>query len=411
MNNYCPGENRALLITADFLRGAAVEDTDSFLQNLANRNQKSALALFHEANSPYDIADILKILVSKNEVDKYKVEYETWLDTKQISHDLIYLLEFLALKGFHRLHFFLKRVSKIKPAQNLQHVYSGLALTTCGAAIAFYLRPEWWNVSLEAIMVTAPSVGIWLIKYILIPQNLAVLMIGYILFQTLANIYIILDKNSTSTEHKTNKILRQVISCMLNVGAQALCFMSFGIMSQVAAWLFITAALFEMLWNLLEYRQLSQPLSLNDADRKCLFKRIQYDDELAYFIRKEKQLFIAFVALVLISIATTLSILFGSQLAFVSVLSIAFQWLVSRYKDSAVENTEVEIAQKLQKKIFGYYPARYAQGASGHLDLIREIAESNDAPEDKIVTIMSTFQSGSLHPLQIDASQNKLYKS
>lgn len=406
--HYSPVENRPLLITADFLRGAAIEDIESFLQNLANRKQKSALALFHEANNLNDITDILKILVRKEQISHYQQDYEQWLSKKQISHDLIHFLEFLALNNFHRLHFLLKRIGKIKPAQNYQYVYSGLALSTCGAAVAFYLRPEWWNAALDAIMVTAPSVGLWLIKYILIPQNLAVVMIGYILFETLANIYIILEKNSTSSEHKTNKILRQVISCMLNVSAQILCFMSLGIISQAAASLFITAALFEMLWTLLEYCQLAQPLPLTEDEQKCPLTCIQYEDELAYFKRKEQQLFIAIIVLVLISIATTISVLFGGQLAFISVLSIAFQWLVSRYKDSSFEHTEVEIAQNLQNQISHYHPPRSAQADSEQLQEIKHILEDHAEPAVKISEIQSLFQPQHLQPSQLATLQNNL---
>ena len=113
--HYSPVENRPLLITADFLRGAAIEDIESFLQNLANRKQKSALTLFHEANNKNDISDILKILVRKEQISQCQLNYEQWLSTKQISHDLIHFLEFLALNNFHRLHFLLKRIGKIKP--------------------------------------------------------------------------------------------------------------------------------------------------------------------------------------------------------------------------------------------------------------------------------------------------------
>ena len=402
--HYSSVENRPLLITADFLRGVAIEDIESFLQNLANRKQKSALVLFHEAQNEKDISDILKFLVRKDDIVKYQDAYKQWLSTKQISHDLIHFLEFLALNNFHRLHFLLKRICKIKPAHNYQYVYSGLALTTCGAALAFYLRPEWWNATLDAIMVTAPNVGIWLIKYILIPQNLAVLMIGYIVVETFAKIYIILEKNSTSPEHKTNKIIRQVINCMLNVSAQIICFTSLGIISQAAASLFITAALFEMLWTLIEYCQLSEPISLTEEQKKCPLACIQYEDELAHFKRKEQQLFIAVIVLVLISIATTISVLFGGQLAFISLLSIAFQWLVSRYKDSSIENTEIEIAQNLQSKISHYHPPRSAQVDSEHLQEIKHILEENKEPAVKISEIKSLFQPPHIIPPTIKPS-------
>jgi hypothetical protein len=242
-------------------------------------------------------------------------------------------------------------------------------------------------------MVTAPSIGIWLIKYILIPQNLAVLMIGYIVIETFAKIYIILENNSTSPEHKTNKIIRQIITCMLNVSAQIICFTSLGIISQAAASLFITAALFEMLWTLLEYCQLSEPIPLTEEQKKCPLTCIQYEDELAHFKRKEQQLFIAVIVLVLISIATTLSVLFGGQLAFIGVLSIAFQWLVSRYKDSSIENTEIEIAQNLQTKISHYHPPRSAQADNAQIQEIKDIIEKeNKEPAAKILEIQSLFR-------------------
>lgn len=385
-------ENKPLLITADFLRGGSIEDITSYLQNLSNRHQASALELFQKSNDEQIINDVINLLVPKDQVQLYQSEYQAWLDKKYFDHNLIHLLEFLALKDFHRLHFFLKIVYKIKPAANYQYIYGGLALSTCGAALAFYLRPDWWNIVLDAIIVTAPSVGLWLLKYILIPQNLAALLIGYKLIETFINIYLILNNHSTSNEHKTTKILRQLINCAFITSAQILCFMSLGVITQAAGTLFITAALFEMLWALQEYCQLTKPQELNLEPQQNILFRIHDEDQMSYYKRKEQQLFVAVVVLVLISAATTISILFGGQFIFISLLSIIFQWLVSRFKETVMENTENHNAQKLQESISTFFPPRSTVEDSEKLDNVKMLLHFHHMnPQEKIQQLKELF--------------------
>lgn len=398
-------DDRPLIITSDFLRGGAIEDITSYLQNLTNRHHKSALELFQNSKNPSLVDDILGLLVEKAEHVLYKERYDEWLSTKLLEHNLIHFLEFLALNDFHRIHFFLKIVHKIKPATNYQYIYGGLALSTCGAAIAFYLRPNWWNIVLEAIIVTAPSVGLWLLKYILIPQNLAALLIGYVLIETFVKIYLTLSNHSTSNEHKTTKILRQLINCAFIVSAQILCFMNLGLITQTAATLFITAALFEMLWALQEYCQLSKPEQLSLEEQSNLLKAIHYEDQMSYYQRKEQQLLVAVIVLVLISIATTISILFGGQFLFISLLSIAFQWLVSRYKDVSIENTENHIAQHLQSYISNVYPNRPTIEDTHKVDEIKMILGSNFSENEKLNQINMLFN----HNDSNDPDPNETY--
>jgi hypothetical protein len=337
-------------IVVPFLKGEKLTRTKLWLGHLVDETNNNVISEFKKYNDEYFKNQILdSLLLTALRQKSYKEEYDAWRDTLNISDNLLHFLEFLSQKGYYRLRYLLKAAASTSPKTNyLEYFFSGALLSCIGAGIYFAYCPGSWEQMLSFLQTSGPQIAIWLFNYILIPVNLAFIILAYQSIKYFADCYYILDNRCTTTEHKLFSLIKTTTTAALVIAGQTLNCLNFGIATGIGNYLFIAAAIVDLVWRGLQIYQLKEP-SL--ADNATLEQQIFFKEQKIYYQRKKDQFKLEICASILITVASIGSIVLASQFAFIPIISIVFQFLVSITKNYYYNRLEYQSTEKLQNDI------------------------------------------------------------
>ena len=373
--------NIILDIIVPFLKGQKLTRTKLLLGHLVDETNNNVIAEFKKYNDDHLKNQILDSLLMTPEQQKiYNDRYDTWRKTLDISDNLLHFLEFLSQEGYFRLRYLLKAAASTSPKTNyLEYFFSGALLSCIGAGVYFFYCPGSWEQMLLFLQTSGPQFALWSLNYIIIPVNLALIILAYQIIKYFADLYYILDNRCTTTEHKLTSLIKTTATSALVIAGQTLNCLK-GVATAAGNYLFIGAAVIDLIWRGMQIYHLTQP-SLPDkpTDENFIF----YKEQQCYYQRKKNQFKLEIYASVLITTASIASIVLASQFAFIPIISIVFQFLVSITKNYYYNKLEYKSTEKLQNEIKALHQAQ----PTLEQKLQTILKDNQSSPENKLFMI------------------------
>jgi hypothetical protein len=318
-------------------------------------------------NNSFD--EILKLVTeSDEEFSHLKDDYFDWCNHLHVSKSLINLLEFLASKKFYRFQAYIELIHSLKPYESkvLEFILGTLSLGSLSLIITFIYNHDLWLVFKEFLEKNGPGILKFLIDYILLAENLALISLFFKIFKFFTRFYAIISNNSKTEDDKLKEIIKLCLTNILVISAQLLCFLQNGIMSPVAGYLFIAASLCDVIWSILSIMQLQQPKDVEDLRSKaecsvqegnnyCAAKA-QFFEQQAFYDQQINASIYEFGAFLLITAASCISILWFPDLF---ILCVVFQLICSIFKDMLIKHSENKINENLQISVETVYQRYY----------------------------------------------------
>jgi hypothetical protein len=390
-------------IVVPFLKGEKLTRTKLWLGHLIDETNNNVISEFKKYDDEHFKNQILdSLLLTAHRQKRYKEEYDAWRNTLNISDNLLHFLEFLSQKGYYRLRYLLKAAASTSPKTNyLEYFFSGAILSCIGAGIYFAYCPGSWEQMISFLQTSGPQIALWLLNYILIPVNLAFIILAYQTIKYFADCYFILDNRCTTTEHKLTTLIKTTTTAALVIAGQTLNCLNFGIATGIGNYLFIAAAIIDLVWSGLQIYQLKKP-SL--PDNPTLEEQIFFKEQEIYYQRKKDQFKLEICASVLITVASIGSIVLASQFTFIPILSIVFQFLVSITKNYYYNKLEYQSTEKLQNDIHQLHETQPTM-----TQRLKQIIQDNESTAEsklsRLVEILETEEHESLANFRHSSSQ------
>lgn len=336
-------------IVVPFLEGTGLAKNSLYLSCLMQEAQMDALCVFQKETNKNCIDIILRNLSDNDQhIIELKDEYGLWCKKLHISHNLLHFLEFLASKDYNRIRNLLKEIHEHKFAKSYWTYYLGGALlTSAGAGLYFYLKPEHFEVVKQFLIEKLPEYGKILLDFAMSAEILSGIIIVFQFFQFLYENYIVLSNKTTSTQIKLAKLSKINTHYFLTITAQVFIFINSGISNTISNILFFLAAVFSLALTWLQFSHHKNPTSSDDN----LKDKIHYLEALSYYERKKNQLNAEITALVPITIISVVGIILGPYYAFLTPIFATCQFLIAALKDEYLKRKSKFFAEELQNQI------------------------------------------------------------
>lgn len=377
-----------LLIEA--IKGQPIGVFKETLLHYARKDEKTPFALFSEfiyveeqaqsdaaaqrKNDSHYFDEILKLLTdNQEECGRLKQEYIDWCDHLHLSKNLINLLEFLASQKFYRFHAYIELIHSLKlyDSKVLEFILGTLSLGSLSLIITFIYNHDLWLIFKEFLENNGPGILKFLIDYILLAENLALISLFFKIFKFFTRFYAIISNYSKTEDDKLKEIIKLCLNNILVISAQLLCFLQSGVMSPLAGYLFIAASLCDVIWSVLSIMQLNQPIDVvpdiniedctpEQSSNYCAAKA-QFFEQKAFYDQQINASIYEFAAFLLITAATSVAILWFPDLF---ILCVVFQLICSIFKDMLVKHSENKINENLQISIETLYQENYKNPSS-----------------------------------------------
>ena len=371
-------------IIIPFIKGNKLTHTRLWLGHLIDGTHKNVITQFksYDNDEDYKHKILENLLLTQKRQSAYIEDYEKWRSTLDISDNLLHFLEFLSLKGYHRLRYLLKEAKRTNPKTNYLEYFFGAAFLGCvGSGIYFAYCPGSWESLITFLQTTGPEIALWLLNYILIPLNLALTILAYQTIKYFADCYYILDNRCTKTEHKLTSLIKTTTTSAFIIAGQTLNCLNLGMSTSVGSYLFIAAAMIDLLWRGMQLHQLQQPSLPKNSS---LEDQIFFIEQQSYYQRKKDQFKLEICASILITIASICSIVLASQFTFIPILSIVFQFIVSMAKDYYYNRLEYKATEKLQSEIEKLHAEQPTLE-----DRLKQVIKNTDMNADRKLSLIS----------------------
>jgi hypothetical protein len=384
-------------IVIPYIRGKSFHHSDIFLKVLVEQQQQDALEIFLKQVDTNDQDQILANLISdKQEQTKLKQEYDDWCKELHVSHNLIYFLEFLSSKNYHRIRNLLKQIREHEYKKSYAfHILSAALVGVAGLGCYFYLHPEQWDIFLQALFHKLIEYSQELLQLAMSAQILSGLIVLFQLARFFYENYNILSNKTTKTQVKFARLSKTNAYYLLSISAQILIFFNDGTANTISSILFILAAVITLASTYLELHHYKNPKALESEKidtEEDFFKVANYEEKKAYYERKRMQFHAEFIVLVPITIISIASIFLSPHYAFITPIFACCQFIMTTLKTMYIEKQNKNSAITLQNKI------------KEHETKIPQNAQSNQ-PEDKKLLALHSYFSNILQDSSLNADQ------
>jgi hypothetical protein len=338
---------------------------------LAQLVDKTPYEIFSEINyleNKRVFDDIVDLLTFKEEDKKALLsEYQYWYNHLHLSDNLIHFLEFLASKKFYRFQPYIALIHSLKPYESkvLEVIVGTLSLGTLSLIATFFYNHDLWLVFREFLEKNGPDILKFLIDYILLAENLALISLFFKIFKFFNQLYAIISNHAKTESDKIKEIIKLCLSNVLVISAQLLCFLNSGLMTPIVGYLFIAASLCDVVSCMLSIMHLKQPKDIDNTllsnssyeDRKnyCAAKA-QFFEQKAFYDQQINTSFFEIIAFMMITGATVVSFMFFPDLF---ILCVVFQTICSIFKDMLIKYYEKQVNRNLQISIDTLYQENY----------------------------------------------------
>ena len=308
---------------------------------------KKPRKIFENADN-VDSEEIFKLLERETQES-----FKQWCHAAQKKPNFMLLLNYLVKeKKINRLR---PMIAKINSADNfiwliLDYLFKATVALSVTALFYFLCNLSRLNDIIALINCNSARIKEALYQYILIAQNLALLAIVFEIIIVVWQLYHIVAHETLSKESKRQKIAILICRTTLTMAARVLTFLNSGILPATAGTLYIVSAFLELVYSYYTYSMCEKPI-LPGEDNEDKLTLVHYYETFYYLRRKEMIFYHQIVALSLIAIITTASLLTAPHFAILSILCVIVQLLIILLKNYSIVVSQGQLDKELATRI------------------------------------------------------------
>lgn len=334
------------ILVIDYLQGAQGKSShgviEARLRELTDRLEKKCKTLYL-AVSPINKDDpyVIAIAASLN-IEKNTKDYEKLING---SNNLHQLLQNLYHNGHNHLEDLLNQIEAITPPHPWALYFGLAAVASVGAGTYIYLNQNYLFQFINWCKKTFPLATRWIGHTLSVLRNISIIGLIYHSFMLLWHWYSAFKYGTRPPLHKlSSRLIFETISKSFIISAYVLSYLAAGVMTPVAAILFIISSAIDVIESLYDLGRCLRTIKQNPTNWREYANAIRQQNEKQ---RKLNSVWVNLGAALLIMSAVIISCVLPPSIV-INLSCIVFFWLVTQAKNSVITNINVHAYRDLQ---------------------------------------------------------------